>query len=482
TVTLTGSGLFASTCVLAPGVLGTSSCAVTATPSAAGTDTIGANFPASSAHLTSAASSGLTVNKAAASVVVTSLPSSPVFGQSITFSATVTVTAPGAGTPTGGVTFFDGATQLGMGTLSGGVATFSTSALSVAGHSITAVYAGDTNFTTGTSPTLPEAVGKSGSQTSVASNPNPSVFGQPATFTASVGAAAPGAGTPTGTVTFYDGGVAFGSAPTSAPSVTTAALAAGVHAISAVYGGDGNFTGSTSETRSQTVSPAGTATAVASSLNPSALGQSVSFTATVTSSAGVPTGTVTFLDGTTALGSATLSSGAASVATTALSVGAHPITAVYGGAPSFLGSTSAVLTQTVASYYTFTGFLSPMTTAGTLAAPTFSGTQHLGSGQPVKWKLQDSSGNYLSDLTTTQTLQAVAYAGGACSGQATGTAYLLYNPTVGAKGGSTFRYDPSTNQFIFNWNTAYSGGVGCYEVELTLNDGSPIKATIEKLQ
>jgi hypothetical protein len=485
TVALTGTGLSAASCVLVPGVLGTASCPVTVTPTAPGTDTIGANFPASSSHLLSGATSGLVVTQAATSVVVTSSAASPVFGQSLTLTAAVTVVAPGSGTPTGNVTFFDGANQLGVGALNAGVATLSTSALSVAGHSITAVYAGDGSFTTGTSPVFPQAVGKSGSQTSVASNPNPSVFGQPATFTATVAAVAPGAGTRTGTVTFYDGGVAFGTAAVSAggtASLATAGLAGGVHAISAVYGGDGNFTGSTSSNWVHTVSPAGTATALASSANPSALGQSVSFTATVTSTAGVPTGTVTFLDGATTLGSAALSAGAGTFSTAGLAAGAHSITAVYGGAPSFLGSTSAALTQTVFSYYTFTGFLSPMATAGTLAAPTFSGTANWGSAQPVKWQLQDASGNYLSDLTTTQVLQAVAYTNGACSGQATGQVFVLYTPTAGAKGGSTFRYDAGSHQFIFNWNTGFSSGPGCYELELTLNDGSPIKATIEKLQ
>ena len=70
----------------------------------------------------------------------------------MTFTATVAAVSPGTGTPTGTVNFFDGATQIGTGTLnSSGVATFSTSTLSVGTHSITAVYAGDTNFTTSTS-------------------------------------------------------------------------------------------------------------------------------------------------------------------------------------------------------------------------------------------------------------------------------------------------------------------------------------------
>ena len=77
----------------------------------------------------------------------------------MTFTATVTPDHAGSGTPTGTVTFKDGSTTLGTGTLSStGVATFSTSTLSVGSHAITAVYGGDSNFTTSTSPTLTQVV------------------------------------------------------------------------------------------------------------------------------------------------------------------------------------------------------------------------------------------------------------------------------------------------------------------------------------
>ncbi len=61
----------------------------------------------------------------------------------MTFTATVSANSPGSGTPTGTVTFMDGSTSLGTGTLSGGVATFSISTLPVGSHSITGVYSGD---------------------------------------------------------------------------------------------------------------------------------------------------------------------------------------------------------------------------------------------------------------------------------------------------------------------------------------------------
>src|SRR5262249_31479607 len=88
-----------------------------------------------------------------------------------------------------------------------------------------------------------------------------------------------------------------------------------------------------------------TTTALASSPNPSAAGQSVTFTATVSPS--LATGSVAFFDGATSLGTAAVSGGTASLATSALSAGSHPIAAVYSGNSSYSTSTSSVLTQTV---------------------------------------------------------------------------------------------------------------------------------------
>jgi hypothetical protein len=92
-----------------------------------------------------------------------------------------------------------------------------------------------------------------------------------------------------------------------------------------------------------------TTTTLASATNPSTYGQQVVFTATVTpgSGSGIPTGTVTFKDGATLLGSAALSGGTASLATAALSTGSHTITASYGGDANYLSSVSAAVSQTV---------------------------------------------------------------------------------------------------------------------------------------
>ncbi len=96
------------------------------------------------------------------------------------------------------------------------------------------------------------------------------------------------------------------------------------------------------------VAPAVTGTALTSSASPSSFGQAVTFTTTVTSSGGVPMGTVTFSDGGTVLGTAALNAqGQAGFLTTRLAPGAHSITAAFAGSSRFAASTSGTLTQTV---------------------------------------------------------------------------------------------------------------------------------------
>jgi hypothetical protein len=126
----------------------------------------------------------------------------------------------------------------------------------------------------------------------------------------------------------------------------------------------------------------------------------------------------------------------------------------------------------------FAGFFSPLTAAGAFSAPSFSGTATLGKGIPIKWSLQGAAGNFISDLSTTTVLEAISNP--SCSGAPTGNVILLYSPTTGAKGGSTFRF--STNQFVFNWDTSTGVTPGCYTLVLQLNDGSPLKATTIQLQ
>ncbi len=178
------------------------------------------------------------------------------------------------------------------------------------------------------------------------------------TFTAHV--TGPGSVNPSGTVTFYDGGTVLGtatlssSAGTTSASLTTSALAQGSHTISAVYGGDGTFQGSTSAGVTETIYPGSQLVSI--TLNSSATsiqaGQSVTFTETVNGSPR-PTGTVTFYDGGTVLGTADLFiaySGwpTASFTTSALSVGTHNnIWTLYSGDNTYWRHPSGSLTVNV---------------------------------------------------------------------------------------------------------------------------------------
>ena len=201
---------------------------------------------------------------------------------------------------------------------------------------------------------MTQAVNRAGTTTALTSSANPSVYGQAVTFTATVAAVSPGGGTPTGTVTFKDGATILGTGTLDAggrATFTTSSLAVGRHSITAVYGGDTNFSVSTSTVLTQTVNRESTATGLTSSANPSVYGRRVTFTATVAGvspGGGTPTGTVTFKDGATILGRRTLDAGGrATFTTSSLRVGRRPITVVYKGSTNYRASTSAKLTQRV---------------------------------------------------------------------------------------------------------------------------------------
>lgn len=221
------------------------------------------------------------------------------------------------------------------------------SSLSIGNHTILANYSGNTTFNPSTG-SLSQGVnpGVVPSTTMLSSSANPALAGQAVTFTANV----TGAGSPTGTVTFKDGATTLGTVTLAGgvASFTTSSLAAGNHTIVAIYSGDVTFNTSTG-TLSQNIFAGAqpTTTALASTPNPSAHNQPVTFTATVTSGSGTPTGTVTFLDAGQAIGTATLAAGVATFTTSTLTIGTHSITASYAGANAFLASISAALSQAV---------------------------------------------------------------------------------------------------------------------------------------
>jgi N-acetylneuraminic acid mutarotase len=293
----------------------------------------------------------------ATSTTLAASPRAPLYEEPVTLTAKV---ASSGGAPPNGedVTFLVGKTTLATKALSGGTATLTTTALPVGADSITAVYGGDLSLAGSTSNVVSLAVGKAKSITKLVSSKNPSKFWEDVAFAATVSGQF--GGTATGKVTFVaayppttllmelgtatlKGGVA--TLTTSSPSIAGS--------ITAEYGGDAHFDSSTSAVVKQVVEKAATTTTLASSVNPSVLDQSVTFTATAKGEfGGTPSGTVTFSDGKTVLKAVTLSGGVAKLTTKALPVGTDSITAVYGGDAMFTGSTSNTVKQVVTAELT----------------------------------------------------------------------------------------------------------------------------------
>jgi hypothetical protein len=258
---------------LASGVAvdGTGHASFTTSSLAVGSHTITASFSGTTGWLTSSGNNSGTpqvVNKDATSSALTSSPNPSSAGQAVTFTATVTASAPGSGIPTGTVTFRTIKSTLGTVALnSTGHATLTTSSLGVGNATATAVYNGDGNFLTSSGSTVQMVTSnRRNTTTALASSLNPSRSGQPVTFTATVTPS--GSGTPTGTVTFFDGKVMLGTSGLSSggtATFTTSSLAVGNHLIFARYNGDSNFNASTSAALTQTVTSATTATLLSSS-------------------------------------------------------------------------------------------------------------------------------------------------------------------------------------------------------------------------
>jgi CSLREA domain-containing protein len=236
---------------LAPAISPTGTLTYTSANNAVGSATITIVLQDNGGGTDTSAPQTVVINVAAGntSTALISSANPAVFGDSVTFTATVTANSPSSGTPLGTVDFKDGATTIGSGTLdASGVATFATSSLAVGSHSITAEYVTSANFLTSTSTPITQVV-RANPTVSVSSSQNPSNSGANVTFTATVTPPAGVSTTPTGTVQFKDGGADIGSpvscaaAPgnTCTAQVSTSSLTAGTHVITADYFGDANF-------------------------------------------------------------------------------------------------------------------------------------------------------------------------------------------------------------------------------------------------
>jgi Bacterial Ig-like domain (group 3)/Chitobiase/beta-hexosaminidase C-terminal domain/Bacterial Ig-like domain (group 2) len=190
--------------------------------------------------------------------------------------------------------------------------------------------------------------------TQLAVSPNPATIGEVVTFTATVSGGSNGMN-PTGTVTFMSGATTLGTgtldSTTGIATLSSSLSAAGSFQLTALYGGDSNFAASGSAPVTEVVNQDATSLQLTATPTPAILGQLVTLTATVSGgSNGVgPTGSVTFLNGTTTLGTAPVSpgTGIATLTTSTLPAGSSSVTAQYSGDANFLASTSAEVSLTV---------------------------------------------------------------------------------------------------------------------------------------
>lgn len=297
------------------------------------------------------------VDKYGVTLNLTSSQNPSTVGQPVTFTATISSPDSLILSP---IVLTDVISNTTLATLtpnSAGIATYTTTSLTAGNHLITASYTGDALHNSATATINQQVTSGLSTTTTLTSSLNPAPYSQSVTFTATVTNTSSTSGAPAGTVTFSDGNTVLGTQTLTSSSGTTATaafsagiLSVGTHTITATYNAAAGFGGSAASLTQNITGLATTAT-LTSSLNPVSAGQSIAFTATLTSTFGTPTGSVTFSEGNTVLatGPLTVASGtsaAASFTTSTLSVGTHPITATYNPTGAFSSSTAS-LTETI---------------------------------------------------------------------------------------------------------------------------------------
>jgi hypothetical protein len=241
--------------------------------------------------------------------------------------------------------------------LSSGTCTYSTTALPVGPLTITAAYAGSTDFAV-SSGTTGVTITTDTTTTAVTATPTSASFGASVALKATVTSSG---GTPTGTVTFKNGSTTLGSCTLSSGTCTysTTALPVGSLTITASYGGATDFAIS-SGTASVTVTAASTTTTLAITPSPAASGQQLSFKATTTSSGGTPTGTINISYGSIIFETCTLSGGTCTTTLlVSLPVGTYSVNINYLGSTNFAASSSKTNITITAAATTTTLVVTP---------------------------------------------------------------------------------------------------------------------------
>uniref|UniRef100_Q01RF7 NHL repeat containing protein n=1 Tax=Solibacter usitatus (strain Ellin6076) TaxID=234267 RepID=Q01RF7_SOLUE len=337
-----------------------------------------------------------------------SLPGSPV---------TLTAAVSPGGT-TGSVAFYSNGALQGTAPLVSGQAQWTMAALPAGSYILQARYGGDVTYAGSFSSMVTQKVAPAVT-VALTSSVNPSVAGQPVSFTAALTPS-----TASGTVQFLDGATLLGTGTIASgvAAITVSALPVGTHSITAVYGGDANNVGATSAVLTQTVNKAASTVSLASSTNPATAGQSITLTATVTPA--TATGTVRFVDGSTVLGTAPVTGGSANFSISTLTTDTHSITAVYSGDGDNADSTSTPLSQVVKATVTVALTYSanpatlgePLTLSATISPAAATGTVQFLDGVALLGTVPVTGGVAvlsISNLTAGQHSINVVYGGDA---------------------------------------------------------------------
>jgi sugar lactone lactonase YvrE len=266
---------------------------------------------------------------------------------------TLTISTTGTIPPGGTVSFYNGTTLIGTETitdtsLTTGTASISDSFSATGSYPITAVYTSTSNTQGGTA-SLTQIVGYATTAT-LTSSVNPVAVNANTTLTATIKSTT---GTPTGIVTFKSNGIAIGTGTLSGGVATlvTSFNLPGVYTLVAVYAGNANNQGATTNTVLETVLNVANISLI-SSVNPVFLDNPTILTATITTAAAGTTaaGTISFFDGSTPIGTGTIVNGTVSVTASFVYAGTHTLTAVYSGNATLAAATSPAYAQTVADF------------------------------------------------------------------------------------------------------------------------------------
>ena len=322
---------------LGTAILASGAATVNLSTLAVGSHNIIAVYSGDGSFNTNSATLTINVGKAGTTLSLSGTPNPAPFGQAVQLTAAIGI---GNGSPTGTVVFTDGQTVLGSSPVTAGNAVLTVNSLAVGPHSITAAYSGDSSYTSSTA-TLSIGVTKATGSLAFNSSPSPASFGQPLSLTTALTV---GSGSATGTVFYYEGNTLLGLANVAAGQAvfTLSSLGVGTHNLTASYSGDADFNALTANL-SVTIGKGAAGLALSTTPSSVLLGQPVVLKANISVLAGSPTGSVTFLDGSTQIGSAPISNGQASLTVSSLGVGSHSLTAQYSGDANYnaaLGSTN----------------------------------------------------------------------------------------------------------------------------------------------